>query len=277
MERKVKKVVVGQNAIDGAGVHLVRVLGKATIEDFDPFLMLDSFDSKNPADYVKGFPMHPHRGIETITYLAQGEIVHTDSLGNSGVIRDGDTQWMTAGSGILHEEMPQKTGRMLGLQVWLNLPQAEKMTEPKYFDIPGSSVATFETEDYLVRIISGEFGGKQGVTPHHLQAAIFDILIKPGAKICIPTKHEETVFIFTLQGDVEIAEKQYKEKSAVLFTDGDYLELGAPQDHSARVMFFQAPPLKEEIAWGGPIVMNTQEELNLAFTELRNGTFIKHG
>ncbi len=145
-ERRVVKVIQGQNAVDGAGVHLVRVLGGSTVVDFDPFLMLDSFDSTNPDDYIKGFPMHPHRGIETITYLASGRIIHTDSLGNSGTIEDGGTQWMTAGSGILHEEMPQPAQRMLGLQVWLNLPQNEKMTEPKYFDIPSKDVGVVAKE-----------------------------------------------------------------------------------------------------------------------------------
>lgn len=275
MERKVREIVMGQNAVDGAGVHLVRVLGKDTMEAFDPFLMLDSFDSRNPADYIKGFPLHPHRGIETITYLAQGEIVHTDSLGNSGVIENGGTQWMTAGSGILHEEMPQAAPRMLGLQVWLNLPQTEKMTEPKYFDIPSSDVITVKSEDYVVRLISGEFAGKQGARPHHLQAAVFHILIEPGKEIKIPTKKGETVFIFSLVGDVKIAGQSYREKSAILFGDGDFIKVGTREGEVAQVMFFQAPPLHEPIAWGGPIVMNTAEELQFAFTELRAGTFIK--
>ena len=276
MERPVKKVVQGKNAVDGAGVNLVRVLGNSTVEDFDPFLMLDSFDSTNPADYVQGFPMHPHRGIETITYLASGKIIHTDSLGNSGVIEDGGTQWMTAGSGILHEEMPQPVQRMLGLQVWLNLPQTEKLTEPKYFDIPREDVVVVEKEDYTVRIVSGEFEGREGVKPHHIQAWVFDVRLNPGAEIKIPTKPEETVFIFLLEGDAEIVGDHYQEKSAILFGAGDHIKIRAKDRGESRFMFFQAAPLGEPVAWGGPIVMNTRAELQLAFDELRAGTFIKH-
>lgn len=276
IERKVTKVVQGQPAIDGAGVHLVRVLGKETIQDFDPFLMLDSFDSTNSADYIRGFPMHPHRGIETITYLASGKIVHEDSLGNRGVIEAGGTQWMTAGSGILHEEMPQAAERMLGLQVWLNLPQDEKMTEPKYFDIVKEDVVVVEESGYKLRIVSGNFGGQKGVQPHHLQASIFDVSLEPGAEITIPTEKEETVFIFLLEGNGEILGDDYQEKSAILFGKGDIIRIKAKDEQPTRFLFFQAPPLSESIAWGGPIVMNTRAELQLAFDELREGTFIKH-
>ena len=271
-ERRVVKVIQGQNAVDGAGVHLVRVLGGSTVVDFDPFLMLDSFDSTNPDDYIKGFPMHPHRGIETITYLASGR---TDSLGNSGTIEDGGTQWMTAGSGILHEEMPQPAQRMLGLQVWLNLPQNEKMTEPKYFDIPSKDVGVVAKEDYTVRIVSGEFDGREGVKPHHIQAWVFDVSLNPGAEIEIPTKPDETVFVFLLEGDVEILGDHYQEKSAILFGSGDHIKVRAKDQGESRFMFFQAAPLREPVAWGGPIVMNTRAELQLAFDELRAGTFLK--
>lgn len=274
-ERNVIKTVQGAPAIDGAGVHLVRVLGHNTVKDYDPFLMLDSFDSRNPADYVKGFPTHPHRGIETVTYLAKGNIVHEDSLGNRGTIVDGGTQWMTAGSGILHSEMPQPAERMLGVQLWLNLPAKDKMTTPKYFDILAEDVPLVEKEDYTLRVIAGEFQGVRGATPHHLQATYYDIELAPEKEILVPTKEGETVFVFLLEGDALVGGKLYREKSAVLFDEeGDVIRLQAGAK-PAKILFLQAPKLKEEVAWGGPIVMNTREDLQEAFNALRRGDFIQ--
>lgn len=273
--KKVIKVVRGQNAVDGAGVHLVRVLGRDTAAEFDPFLLLDSFDSRNPEDYTKGFPMHPHRGIETITYLVKGELIHEDSLGNKGRIEDGGAQWMTAGSGIMHEEMPQASERMLGIQLWLNLPGTEKMAEPNYFDIKKENIAVIEKDGYKVRILSGEFEGIQGSKTRHVQVAFFDVTLKSGNEIIIPAKSRETTLIFLLEGDCTIAGKSYYEKSAILFGEGDEIQVNAA-DKSSRFLFIQGPPLKERIAWGGPIVMNTKEELNLAFEELNTNKFIKH-
>ncbi|MDL2310952.1 pirin family protein [Peptostreptococcaceae bacterium OttesenSCG-928-C18] len=273
-KRKVVDTVKGYRTEDGAGVSLVRVLGGRTAKAFDPFLMLDSFDSENPSDYTKGFPLHPHRGIETVTYLVEGEIDHKDTLGNSGKIFSGDAQWMTAGSGILHEEMPQAADRMLGLQLWINLPQKEKMTKPKYFDIKNDDLEIKDYGDYKVKVISGEFEGVKGVKPHHLQASIYDISLKENKKIEIPTKKDEKVFIFTLLGDCKIDGELYDEKTAILFNQGDTVEIEGASDN-LRFIFFSAPILNEEISWGGPIVMNTKEELNQAFVDLENGTFIK--
>lgn len=273
-EKSVARVVRGQRTVDGAGVNLVRVLGSATVADFDPFLMLDSFDSRDPADYVKGFPMHPHRGIETVTYLVQGEILHEDSLGNKGVIADGGTQWMTAGSGILHQEMPQASPRMLGLQLWLNLPRKEKMTEPKYFDIRKQDTLEIRRDDYTLRIISGSWEGDSGVTPHHIQAILMEFLLKEGRELRIPAKPEENSFIFLLEGDAVIAGDRYGEKSAILFGEGDTIRVSAAE-RPVRFMFAQGPRLREPVAWGGPIVMNTQQELEQAFADLRSGNFIK--
>lgn len=273
--RKVVKTVRGQRAIDGAGVHLVRVLGGRDVQDFDPFLMLDSFDSTNPADYVAGFPMHPHRGIETITYLIEGEIEHQDSLGNKGTIRGGQSQWMTAGSGILHQEMPKPAGRMLGLQIWLNLPRAEKMVDPQYFDITETDIKAVETETGTVRVISGDFQGTHGVQPHHIQATLYDISVKPGKTMEVDTKPGENVFVFLIEGDAIIDGNDIAEKTAVLFGEGDTVAITAPLRNEARVMFFSGPKLEEPIAWGGPIVMNTRPELQQAFDELEEGTFIK--
>lgn len=275
MERLVKRVVQGTNAVDGAGVRLARVLGLRTVKDYDPFLMLDSFDSQNPQDYILGFPMHPHRGIETITYLVEGEIIHQDSLGNKGIIRSGGMQWMTSGSGILHEEMPQPCPRMLGLQLWLNLPQNEKMTSPKYFDIPKESIPIVKEESGTLRVISGTYKGVHGVTPHHIQASLWDITVEPGREMEVPTLVGQTVFIFLLSGDAEIGNLPFREKSALLFGEGDLIRVKALEDHAARFLFVQAPPLHQSVAWGGPIVMNTQEELDQAFRELRMGTFIR--
>ncbi len=273
-EKKVVRVVRGQRTVDGAGVNLVRVLGRETVRDFDPFLMLDSFDSLNPADYVKGFPLHPHRGIETVTYLVRGEIIHKDSLGNAGVIRDGGTQWMTAGSGILHEEMPQASERMLGIQLWLNLPRKEKMTEPKYFDIRKQDTREIQREDHALRIIAGSWEGEEGARPHHIQATLMEFLLEEGKELRIPARSGENSFVFLLEGDAVIAGARYEEKSAILFGEGDVVRISAG-DRPVRFVFAQGPPLREPVAWGGPIVMNTQQELQQAFAELRSGNFIK--
>lgn len=274
--RNVKRLVTGHPAVDGAGVHLVRVLGPRTVKDYDPFLMLDSFDSTDPADYVKGFPMHPHRGIETITYLVEGVIEHEDSLGNKGVIRSGQSQWMTAGSGILHQEMPKPAPRMLGLQIWLNLPAAEKMADPHYFDITADMIQTVQDGAAVVRVISGEYKGTAGVAPRHIPATLYDISLPQGVALSIATKPDENVFVFLLEGDAVIGGERIQAKTAVLFGPGDGIVLAAPADADARVVFFSGKPLGEPVAWGGPIVMNTDEELETAFGELERGTFIKH-
>ena len=273
--RTIARVVTGKPAVDGAGVKLTRVLGGETIEDFDPFLMLDSFDSTNPAYYLRGFPTHPHRGIETITYLVDGELAHEDSLGNKGLIIPGASQWMTAGSGILHQEMPQEAERMLGLQLWLNLPAAEKMTEPKYFDIRPEDVGVAENSCATVRVISGSYEGVNGAKPHHIQATLLDVSLKEGQSIEIPVKEDETVFIFSLLGDTMVTGELFQEKTALLLKDGNQVEVSALPGETARFILASAPALHEPIAWGGPIVMNTREELQLAFDELRAGTFIK--
>lgn len=275
-QRNIAKMVKGQRTIDGAGVHLTRVLGHGTVYDFDPFLMLDSFDSLNPDDYTAGFPTHPHRGIETVTYLVEGEIDHEDSLGNKGAIKNGQCQWMTAGSGILHQEMPRACPRMLGLQLWINLPQKEKMADPAYFDINESMIGEITTEEADIRVISGEYGGKKGVKPRHIDATIIDFHLKEGKSLKIDTKKDEQVFVFLMEGNAEIDDKTVDEKTAVLFSDGDFIELKAPDNSRSRIMFFSGKALGEPIAWAGPIVMNTQEELSRASKDLRSGSFIKH-
>lgn len=276
MERQVIQVIQGRPAVDGAGVRLNRVLGPDNVLDFDPFLMLDSFDSGNPRDYLAGFPMHPHRGIETITYLLSGRLAHQDSLGNKGMIEPGGSQWMTAGSGILHQEMPQASERFLGFQLWLNLPAAEKFTEPKYFDILAQDVVLVQESGRQVRIISGRYAGKEGARSHHIPATILDIGLEPGVSVEIPVADENTAFLFLIQGNLDVEGETYKEKAALLLGEGDRVAAQAPAGGPARFAFISAKPLHEPVAWGGPIVMNTREELRQAFDDLQNGTFIKH-
>jgi len=274
--REILKTVRGQRAVDGAGVSLVRVLGNRDVYDFDPFLMLDSFDSTDPADYTAGFPWHPHRGIETITYLISGKIEHMDSLGNKGTIESGESQWMTAGSGILHQEMPMASERMLGLQLWLNLSKDEKMADPAYLGITQEMMPVVETDQATVRVLSGNYNGVSGVMPRHIQASILDVSLVKKGSITLPTKPDETVFAFLITGNAVIDAHLINEKTAVLFGAGDSVTIEATPDHDLRFLLFSGKALHEPIAWGGPIVMNTREELDLAFDELRRGTFIKH-
>ncbi|OCN03628.1 hypothetical protein A4S06_05610 [Erysipelotrichaceae bacterium MTC7] len=275
MERKVKKLVQGYHTVDGAGVHLVRVLGNTTVEDFDPFLMLDSFDSHNPKDYMEGFPFHPHRGIETVTYLIKGEMEHADSLGNKGVIQNGESQWMNAGSGIMHQEMPRPVDQILGLQLWINLPQKDKMSQPTYRDITANDIQVVQEDKATVHVVSGNYQGHQGVEPKYVDAQIFDVELQANATIEIPTRKEDNVFIFTIVNGVQVAGQDIAAKTAVLFNEGDSIKVTAG-DEGARFIFFAGKKLNESVAWGGPIVMNTRAELEHAFDELSDGTFIKH-
>lgn len=273
--REIVKTVHGQRTVDGAGVSLVRVLGNRDVYDFDPFLMLDSFDSTDPLEYTAGFPWHPHRGIETITYLISGKIDHMDSLGNKGTIESGESQWMTAGSGILHQEMPIASERMLGFQLWLNLPQKEKMAEPAYLGITQEMIPLIDADRAKVRVLSGGYGGVGGVLPRHIQAGILDVSLPKNERIILPTKPEETVFVFLIAGEAIIDAHMLLEKTAVLFGAGDSVSVEATPDHDLRFILFSGKALHEPISWGGPIVMNTRAELDLAFEEIRNGSFIK--
>ncbi len=275
--RKVKRVVRGRNAVDGAGVRLVRVVGRHDVVDFDPFLLLDAFDSADPDDYVRGFPLHPHRGIETVTYLAEGVIEHEDSLGNRGVIRSGDCQWMTAGRGILHQEMPKPSPRMLGLQIWVNLSRERKMAPPKYRDITSAGIPTRSEPGAAVRVIAGAYKGAAGATmPDHTPARLIELRLEPGAAWEWAMPPEETVFLYILSGSVLAADdpEEHASHQALLFDSGAALRLKAgPQ--GALLVVACGEPLREPVAWGGPIVMNTDEELRQAFQDLEDGTFIR--
>lgn len=275
--KAIVKMVKGYSTQDGAGVNLIRVIGHDDVYEADPFLMLDAFDSTDPADYIKGFPMHPHRGIETVTYLIEGQIDHRDSLGNEGSIRKGQSQWMTAGSGILHEEMPQESERLFGLQLWVNLPQRDKMTPPQYFDITNEMIQTAAVESGVVRVISGEFEGIKGVEPRHVAVTMLDISLDPEGQLEIPIDNESTVLVYTLEGSGFFGPETSQavdRRTAAIFGRGDVFPVRAGVD-GLHFMLFAGRPLREQIAWGGPIVMNTQEELRTAFAELDKGTFIK--
>lgn len=285
--RKFSQAVRGQHAVDGAGVRLRRVLGYRTIRDFDPFLMLDGFDSKDPEDYIKGFPWHPHRGIETVTYLLSGNVEHGDSLGNKGVISDLQCQWMTAGSGIIHQEMPKASERMLGCQLWVNLPKKDKMTQPAYRDIRQQDVAVINEENATVRVLSGNYKNQKGaVKGEYVKVQYLDVDLAPDSIWQYnETSNDQTMFLYLIDGTLAADEAlaNFEEKAcAILMTasstdssDFDELKVKAGPG-GARFFLIAARPLQEPVAWGGPIVMNTQEELNFAFMELENRTFIKH-
>jgi len=274
--REVKKILKGRLTYDGAGVKLIRVLGRDDINDTDPFLMLDAFGSEDPDDYLKGFPMHPHRGIETITYLLEGRIDHTDSLGNSDSLLDGDLQWMTAGSGIMHEEMPKQTKKLDGLQFWLNLPKKDKMAPPHYFPVTPEMISTIEIEHGTIKLIAGEFFGKKGIDPMYVKATMMDVSINANTDYEIPIPAEQNTFLYILSGQGSFGENrtQVEAHSAAIFAEGDLIRFSTASE-GVRFVLLAAKPLREPIAWGGPIVMNTNEELQQAFNELSQGTFIK--
>lgn len=273
-QRTIQEKVQGFRTRDGAGVSLVRVLGHETTESYDPLLMLDSFDSENPEDYINGFPFHPHRGIETITFLERGAMAHQDSLGNSGVIESGDVQWMTSGSGIMHEEMPEPVPRILGVQVWLNMPAAEKMSPPGYHSLTKADMPVVKVEGGEVTIISGEFQGVQGFKPPHHFLRFLSVKLEAGQSLEIPGDAESAVMLFTLEGDAEIGGEVIAEKTAVRTDAGDSVVIKA-LDKPAQVLYFEGKRLEEPIAWSGPVVMNTREELHQAWLDLRNDEFIK--
>lgn len=275
--RKISKIVKGKSTKDGAGVKLVRVFGFNDVLEFDPFLMLDAFDSINPEDYTKGFPWHPHRGIETITYLIKGDIEHGDSLGNKGSILDGDCQWMTGGSGIIHQEMPKECDRMLGVQLWLNLPAKDKMTEPKYRDIVNLKIPIVEDEKAKIHIISGKYNNIEGAMQgEYVKVRYLDVEIKGNKSWDIDTDSDTNLFIYIIDGEGTFDEDNniISQKNAILFTLGETIRVTSG-DKGIRFLLLEGKPLKEPIAWGGPIVMNTQEELNKAFDDLEKNTFIK--
>ncbi|MBV4416635.1 pirin family protein [Clostridium tyrobutyricum] len=278
--RPVSKVISGSVQHDGAGVKLLRVLTLSTVKEFDPFLMLDVFNSTDPDDYIKGFPWHPHRGIETITYLINGRIEHGDSLGNKGTIEDGCCQWMTAGSGIIHKEMPKPSKKMFGFQLWLNLPAKDKMCTPMYHDITREMVPEIKEEGCTVKIIAGRYKNVSGVFKgDYVKTNILDVDMSKNSDWSFETNDKSTVFVYIFEGSGCFDEKNNNyiaEKNAVLFGSGRELRVHSG-DNGIRFIVFTGNPLEEPVAWGGPVVMNTKEELENAFKEIDNGNFIKTG
>ena len=296
--RAVKDILETKATIEGAGVKLQRAFGFGKTKEFDPFLLFDDFRNEKPADYIAGFPWHPHRGIETITYVLAGEVAHGDSLGNKGLMTAGDVQWMTAGSGILHQEMPKgdENGRMHGFQLWANLPASLKMTDPRYQDIPSAAIPEVTEDDGTkARIICGEFWGKVGpVEGVAADPRYVDISVPPGVRRRVAVDRTRNVFAYVFAGSGafrdaseprqvlteqvgtggETAYDSAGNRSLVLFDRGDEVVVQAG-DEGIRFLLVSGKPLEEPVAWYGPIVMNTQAQLEQAFTELRNGTFIR--
>lgn len=276
MGRKVIEQVQGYRTQDGAGVSLVRVLGLRTVKEYDPILMLDSFDSENPSDYTAGFPLHPHRGIETISYIYRGKMTHKDSLGNEDTIGDGEVQWMTAGSGILHEEKLPAADRLLGVQLWLNLPASQKMVSPGYRSIKNSEIKEIPLEQGKLRLLAGRYREEEGYLSKYLPLDYYDIHLDAGASVTVETDPERSVMIFTLVKDVYVGGELVKEKTAAKLSPGNQVIIRAA-DEDAQVLFISSSKLEEPVSWGGPIVMNTKEELAKAFEDLDKGTFLKEG
>ena len=276
--RKIKQIFKAKPTLEGAGVHLHRVFGYNDIPKLDPFLMLDDFRNDDPSKYLAGFPWHPHRGIETITYMLEGSAEHGDSIGNSGVIRRNEVQWMTAGSGIIHQEMPKPDdkGRMYGFQLWANLPASHKMIDPHYRGVTEEEIPQIETKDGVsVKVVAGSFDGvKGGVSDIVINPEFWDVNIPANCFFSFPTQEKHTCIIYAIAGAADFSGKSISNREGVLFDDGLSIGLRASSE-GFRMLFLSGKPLREEISWRGPIVMNTKEEIDRAFQELHDGTFIK--
>jgi len=280
--RKIRKVLKSKPTIEGAGVHLKRVFGLREVPLLDPFLLLDDFRSDIPEHYVKGFPWHPHRGIETITYVLMGDVEHGDSLGNKGIISSGDVQWMTAGNGIIHQEMPKgdENGKMYGFQLWANLPSREKLMNPRYRDLSTEQIPEVRLPNgTIIRIIAGEVSGTKGpVKDIVIDPEYLDVALPPHSKFKHPVKRGHAVFAYVIGGRGYFCREKdpfVDNGSAVLFEDGEEIT-AFTEEHGVRFLLISGQPIGEPVAWYGPIVMNTQEELRVAFEEYEQGTFIKY-
>jgi redox-sensitive bicupin YhaK (pirin superfamily) len=299
--RPVKRIIQSTPTVEGAGVKLRRAFGFGATEEFDPFLLFDDFRNERPEDYLKGFPWHPHRGIETITYVLAGTVRHGDSLGNRGAMGAGDVQWMTAGSGILHQEMPEgdAAGRMHGFQLWANLPASLKMTTPRYQDIVAKDIPEVTDDDgTVVRVITGDFWGQRGpVDGIAAEPTYLDVWVPPGRRKVLPVETTRHAFAYVFEGSGSFRDasapfgvltergdpglettvrEQTGNRSLVVFDRGDEVVVQAGEE-GIRFLLVSGKPLAEPVAWYGPIVMNTHDELRQAISELQDGTFIKHG
>jgi quercetin 2,3-dioxygenase len=296
--RPIKRLIESKPTLEGAGVHLRRAFGFGNTSDFDPFLLLDDFRNDVPEDYLAGFPWHPHRGIETITYVLTGTVEHGDSIGHSGKIAAGDVQWMTAGRGIIHQEMPKgdTTGRMHGFQLWANLPASLKMTVPRYQEVTSRDIPEVTDDDGThVRVVCGNFWGQKGpVDEVAIDPIYLDVTVPPGRRKTLPVETTRHAFAYIFAGDAKFCNAsgplsvptesagwletappaRAENKSLVLFDQGDEVMVQAGED-GVRFLLISGKPLGEPVAWYGPIVMNTQEQLREAFTELNEGTFLR--
>lgn len=278
MQRTVQALLTGEPVTEGAGVRLHRVFGFYEAPRFDPFLLLDDFRSDAPEDYLKGFPWHPHRGIETITYMLKGEVAHGDSLGNKGVISGGDVQWMTAGSGIIHQEMPlgDEEGRMHGFQLWTNLPASSKMMSPRYQEFTASRIPELLTAtSCLIRVIAGTVFSATGPVTDVVTSPLFaDCTVPTGRSFRHTSPFDHTALVYGIEGKGRIGETEIANRQLAHLSPGTEIVVEAPVT-PFRFLLITGQPIGEPVAWQGPIVMNTQEELEQAFHEYRNGTFIK--
>ena len=278
--REIKDVFKAKPTIEGAGVRLKRGFGYYEVPLFDPFLLLDDFHSDNPDDYIAGFPWHPHRGIETVTYMIHGFVKHEDSMGNSGTIGAGDIQWMTAGRGIIHSEMPGQTeGSLHGFQLWVNLPAAQKMILPRYQEFSADKIPQAQTDRGVsVKVISGRFGDIQGpVRDIVVDPTYLDIAVPKNSDLLYSVESAYTCLAYVYEGSAYFGSKRDESidpETVVLFDRGNMVSV-LPGDGGCRFLLISGKPLKEPVAWRGPIVMNTEEELRRAFADYNNGTFIK--
>ena len=297
--RSIQRIIHATPTLEGAGVHLKRAFGFHEPHQFDPFLLMDDFRGEKPSDFIAGFPWHPHRGIETITYVVEGSVEHMDSIGNAGAINPGDVQWMTAGNGILHQEMPKPNaaGRMGGFQLWANLPASQKMMDPRYQEVLSNTIPEVALDGGgVVRVIAGSYNGVKGpVTGIVIDPEYLDVTLPPGGTFTHPTPPGHTVFAYVIAGsgqfapaagDVEVEAGNYFDlprdplphnTSLVLYKDGEAVQIRAAGQETLGFLLISGRPISEPIAWYGPIVMNTQAELRTAFAELEQGTFIKTG
>jgi len=279
--RRISAVLTAQRSVDGAGVVLKRVFGFSARNSFDPFLLLDHFGSDNPEDYLAGFPWHPHRGIETVTYLLAGKVAHGDSMGNQGVIYPGDAQWMTAGSGIIHQEMPEPGTdgpRMEGIQLWVNLPARLKMTKPRYRAVQASEIPVIEKKNAKIRLLAGEFEGRAGATPDLYVPVLYMIVsMDAGAELKIPVPLAYNAAVYCISGKADFGATSLDSGQLGHLPAGtaDYIEVKEASSEPLEFLLIAGQSLGEPVAWGGPIVMNTQEELRNAFDEYHRGVFIK--
>jgi quercetin 2,3-dioxygenase len=279
--RAVSKTLQSKKIVEGAGVRVRRVFGFTRSNEFDPFLLLDDFRSVKPEEYLSGFPWHPHRGIETITYMISGTVEHGDSLGNCGVIGAGDVQWMTAGSGIIHQEMPKgdPDGKMGGFQLWTNLPSASKMMDPRYRDIPNRSIPEISpSEGTIVRVIAGKVGSSCGpVSDIVTEPEYLDVTMKPDSEFLHATPPDHTVLAYVIQGEGCFSEAEEPVVGGMLVHFGGGDEIAVKTFNlGVRFLLLSGKPIGEPVAWYGPVVMNTEAELRQAFEEYRTGKFVKH-